>query len=300
MNQTYLKFYNRYSQSIEKEAICGEKFLRWTYESAIGQSVLEWIVKRGFFSFLMGMYMDLPFSKKAILPFVRRYQVNPDEFEIPVTAFKTFNEFFYRKLKPFSRPIHAIKNSIIFPSDGRHLGFPSISDANHFFVKGKKFNVRELVGDEKLAKFFEKGTLILSRLCPTDYHRFHFPCDGMPGPAQMINGPLYSVNPIAIQRNARIFLENKRMLTLLTSKTLGKIALIEVGATCVGSMVQTFKPKRHVKKGDEKGYFRFGGSSTILLFEPNKIQLTPDLISNTQNGLETYAHMGDIMGTSIG
>ena len=157
------------------------------------------------------------------------------------------------------------------------------------------FNLRQLLKDEALAEHFRNGTCVISRLAPVDYHRFHFPCDGIPNVARLINGFLYSVSPVALKGSWRIFGENKRWLTILQSKRFGKVALIEVGACCVGSVRQTFVPESFVKKGDEKGYFLFGGSTVITLFEPDRIVLAEDLVDCTQKGLELYAHMGDLM-----
>jgi phosphatidylserine decarboxylase len=129
-----------------------------------------------------------------------------------------------------------------------------------------------------------------------DYHRFHFPVSGVPGAPVIINGPLFSVNPIALRRNIHIFTENKRAVSRIESDRFGTVVMLEVGATCVGSFDYTFTPGEHVGKGAEKGYFKFGGSSTITLFERSRIQLAADLIEYSQRGIEVYARMGDRLG----
>ena len=139
---------------------------------------------------------------------------------------------------------------------------------------------------------------MLSRLCPVDYHRFHFPVTGTPGPTRLINGPLFSVSPIALGRNLSYLWENKRTITKIKTESLGTVLMLEIGATCVGTIEQTYQPDTPIHKGDEKGYFAFGGSSTIILFEPGKITLAKDLLEKSAQQIETYAKIGDSMGTA--
>ena len=138
--------------------------------------------------------------------------------------------------------------------------------------------------------------MILSRLCPVDYHRFHFPCEGNPGPPRFINGWLYSVNPIALVTRPSIFWENKRVVTAIDSPSLGQVQFVDIGATMVGSIRQTYTPGETVTKGEEKGYFAFGGSSVAVLFEKGRVEFDADLLENTANGFETYARVSERMG----
>jgi phosphatidylserine decarboxylase len=151
-----------------------------------------------------------------------------------------------------------------------------------------------------LATRYEGGSMILSRLCPVDYHRFHFPCPGVPGPPSFINGWLYSVNPIALITRPSIFWENKRVVTAIESPALGQVQFVEIGATMVGSIRQTYTPGATVAKGDEKGYFAFGGSSVAVLFEKGRIEFDADLVKNTAAGIETYARVGERMAQALG
>ena len=125
------------------------------------------------------------------------------------------------------------------------------------------------------------------------YHRFHFPCGGIISESELMNGYLYSVNPIALMRNISYLWQNKRSVTELNSDTFGKVCLLEVGATCVGCIIQTFD-KGNVRKGEEKGYFRFGGSMTMIFLEPGVVTFSDDLLEQSKNGIELYALMGDV------
>jgi phosphatidylserine decarboxylase len=240
--------------------------------------------------------MNRAATAQKIAPFIRDYKMNEEEFLEPADSFPHFNAFFYRKLKSSARPIAA--SAAVFPADGRHLVFPKISEIENFFVKGQKFQLREFLQDDALFEHFEDGSLLLSRLCPVDYHRFHFPASGTPEEPRLINGPLFSVSPIALRKNLSYLWQNKRTVTILDSEKLGKLAIVEVGATCVGSIHQSYSPQEKVNKGDEKGYFSFGGSSTITLFEPGAITFAEDLLENSSIQREVYALMGDQLSDS--
>ncbi|MFT5469801.1 MAG: phosphatidylserine decarboxylase [Verrucomicrobiales bacterium] len=290
-----IQFYNRYTDEIETEVVYGEKWLRWTYESLPGRAALYALAKRAWFSRLYGWRMSRPGSRERVAPFVEKYGLEAGEFD-ELDSFGSFNEFFYRKLKPGARPIDQNEDSIVFPADGRHLGFPNLAECEGFFVKGQKLDLANLLGSTGLAERYQNGSAVLSRLCPVDYHRFHFCADGTPGEPRLINGPLYSVSPIALRRNLSYLAENKRVLTEHQTERFGTVLILEIGATNVGSIKQSFTPQQLLAKGDEKGWFEFGGSATMTLFEPGQIQLADDLIEHSSQQRETYAKMGDRMG----
>ncbi len=296
MSAEPIRFFNRYTGRVEEEAVYGEKWLRWTYESLPGSCLLHLVIRRPFFSRWYGRAMDKPASKARIEPFIRQYGIDASEFAAPVDSFRSFNEFFYRRLQPESRPIATEENVACFPADGRHYGYQNLAEAPHFIAKGQRFDLDEFFDDPALAERYRDGTIIVSRLCPVDYHRYHFPCAGTPGTTRLINGWLYSVNPIALRRNVRYLTSNKRSYCVLQSQVFGDVVYAEIGATCVGSLVNTYEPGAPVAKGAEKGYFKFGGSCTVLVFEKNRLRLDDDLRKNTEAGLETYARMGDRMG----
>lgn len=299
MKSAAIQFFNRYTGQVEDEVIYGDKWLRWTYETVPGRFFLKALVRRPVFSRLYGRAMDKPESKVRIEPFLRKYGVDASEFLEEVDSYSTFNDFFYRRLKPESRPIAEGEGIAAAPADGRHYGYQDLSTVPGFIAKGQRFDLRRFLGDETLAERYADGAAVVSRLCPVDYHRYHFPCAGIPGETRLINGWLYSVNPVALRRNVRYLIDNKRSYCIVDSPVFGKVLYAEIGATCVGSLVNTYQPGREVGKGTEKGYFKFGGSCTILLFEKGRIQLDNDLIHNSSNFLETYIRMGDRIGETV-
>lgn len=289
-------FYDRYRRELRSEKVYGDRSLRWIYGTPSGKIALHALVKRAIFSMWYGWWMDRPSTRQKITSFIATYELDASEFADRPDDFRSFNEFFFRKLKPAARPIDARPDSIVFPADGRHLAVADISQRNGLFVKGEMFDLERLLQSRSLADRYASGSLLLSRLCPTDYHRFHFPVAGVPGEPKVLNGPLFSVNPIALRQNIEILATNRRVLTELRTESLGTVLLLEIGATCVGGVRQTYRPGVAVAKGDEKGYFRFGGSSTIVIFEPGRIRFADDLLEQSAQHRELYARMGDCAG----
>lgn len=291
-----IRYFNRHTGALETEQVYGEGFLQWAYGNPLGEISLNTFVKRPLFSEWYGSRMSTPVSAARVAPFIKQYGLDPEDFADAPESYRSFNEFFYRKLKPAARPIDSDDDSAVFPADGRHLGFERASDISGVFVKGQKFDLPKLLGDDALAERYADGALILSRLCPVDYHRFHFPLAGVPSAAKLIVGPLFSVSPIALRQRLAYLWTNKRSITSLATERFGEVLLLEIGATCVGTIRQTYTPGTAVQKGEEKGYFAFGGSSTITLFEPGKIRLEKDLVENSACQTELYARIGSPMG----
>lgn len=294
-NTSGITFFNRYTQQQEQEKIMGEKSLRWVYGTHTGKLALHLLVKRAFFSRLMGFMKNTRRSARNLKEFVQEYNINMEEAARPVEDYTSFNDFFYRKLKPGTRPI-CEGNTIALPADGRHSAWQDAAEIKNVFVKGQSFDMPALLGDAELAKKYEHGTIVLSRLCPVDYHRFHFPAAGTPEAPVRIPGPLASVSPYCLRQKLSWLWTNKRELTILHTDTVGDVLCLAVGATGVGAIYQTYTPNAPVAKGDEHGYFAFGGSTIITIFEPGRVKLADDLVQNTLNCMETYAHVGDVLG----
>lgn len=291
-------YYNRYTKKVETEAIYGEGFLRWAYEKQLGHAAVWLMVKRSFFSKWYGARMSKWDSRARVLPFIEKYGISVEEMAGEAEWFPTFNAFFARRLKASARPIVPGPETIALPADGRHFAIPDVAKNEGIFVKGVSFNLTALLGDAVLAEKYSRGSLLISRLCPVDYHRFHFPASGVPGKARLINGPLYSVSPVALRQRPTLLWENKRYITVLKTEAYGEVIILEVGATCVGAVHQTYRLGNRVNKGEEKGYFTFGGSCVITLFEPERVKFSEDLLEQSAQGLEVYARMGDEMARS--
>lgn len=209
----------------------------------------------------------------------------------PVGRFRNFNEFFYRQLKPNARPCSAPNDSriIVSPADSRSVVFNTLDEATKIWVKGREFSVTRLLGNAypQDAKRYINGALGIFRLAPQDYHRFHIPVDGIMDKPKLIEGEYYTVNPMAIRSALDVYSENVRIIVPIDSVVHGRVMVICVGAMMVGSTVITRKAGEKVGRAEELGYFKFGGSTILLLFEPGAMKFDGDLIDNSNGALET-------------
>ncbi|ORZ09079.1 phosphatidylserine decarboxylase-domain-containing protein [Lobosporangium transversale] len=273
-----------------------------------------------------GKHFDASESVAQIEHFIKTYKLDLSELLQPdLKQYKSFNEFFYRKLRPDARPIHFVDNPniIVSSADCRLCVFESISAATQVWIKGKLFSIKELLKDEILASKYEGGSIALFRLAPQDYHRFHSPVTGtiVKEPFK-IAGTYYTVNPMAVNSDINVFTENVRQVTLIdleqeegkdedegsnnsnSTNTGGRNAqfdqcvFVSIGALLVGSVQLTGakEPGNRVRKGDELGFFAYGGSTCILLFKAGAVQFDQDLVASSLKGIETLVRMGECIG----
>jgi phosphatidylserine decarboxylase len=290
-----IQYINRKTGQLITERPPSESLLKFLYHNPFGELALNLVVKRKLLSVLYGKIKSSPSSIKSIQPFVTELDIDMSEARKPMGQFTSFNDFFYRKLKPEARPIG---NGLVSPADAKLLAFENISEVGDFFVKGQKFTLSSYLQDEKLAKKFENSAMLIFRLAPNDYHRYHFPYDGKVLESTKINGRLFSVSPYALQPNfTRVFCENKREHVTLLTKDKGDILLSPVGATMVGTILSTFQPNSNIEKGDEMGYFAFGGSTVVMLVDKQQFKIDTDILDNTKNKRETAVVMGEKIGS---
>ena len=236
------------------------------------------------------------FSIKKIPSFIKGFNIDMDICTTDPSDFKNFNDFFVRKLTPEARPINYNRNILISPGDGRLLAYTNINIDSLIQVKGINYSLSELIEDNDIANEYNGGTCLVLRLCPTDYHRLHFVDNGIPEKSNIVHGNYYSVNPTALEKIPKLYCQNKREWSIFHSENFDDIIIIEVGATCVGSIVQNYEPNKKVTKGDEKSYFKFGGSTTILFFKPNAVNIDDDILIQSSFGFETKVIMGEKIG----
>lgn len=290
-----IPYIDRVSGKIAYEKVYAGKALEYLYNGSFLSNALKKAISQNYVvSSLVGLWHKQKWTQGKIAPFIKEHEVDSNEFLDPIESFTSFNDFFIRKLKTEARPIAS--TDAVIPADARYWFYAKQDSSADFLVKGNRLNRKELLGCKESALKFEDGAVIVARLCPSDYHRFHFPIDCIPGEAKLINGPLFSVNPLSIKQNIRHLLENKRKVTFLNSPKFGSVAYIEIGATSVGSIQETYIPNQPALKGQEKGYFEFGGSALILLFQPHTISFSEDLLHATQSGYEIRCLMGQKMG----
>jgi phosphatidylserine decarboxylase len=276
-----IQYINRKTGQLITERPPSESLLKFLYHNPFGELALNLVVKRKLLSVLYGKIKSSPSSIKSIQPFVTELDIDMSEARKPMGQFTSFNDFFYRKLKPEARPIG---NGLVSPADAKLLAF--------------EFTLSSYLQDEKLAKKFENSAMLIFRLAPNDYHRYHFPYDGKVLESTKIKGRLFSVSPYALQPNfTRVFCENKREHVTLLTKDKGDILLSPVGATMVGTILSTFQPNSNIEKGDEMGYFAFGGSTVVMLVDKQQFKIDTDILDNTKNKRETAVVMGEKIGS---
>ncbi len=291
-----VQLFDRYSGKIENEKIYGESFINFAYNSPLGQALIK-VVPLKFVSELFGRYQDLSFSAKKIEKFVSMFKINMDDFEQSEKGFRSFNDFFERKLKSGKRVFVSDKQMPAF-CEARYLGYNELDAKEMVPVKGYNLSISDLIENSELAKDFNNGPVIIARLAPVDYHRFHFPDDGTVLKSYRVKGEYHSVNPIALKHDGKILIKNEREVSLLDCKTFGKILYVEVGAMCVGKIKQTYQ-KMSYKRGEEKGTFLFGGSTVVIVGQKGKWKIAQDILENSERGIETYVRLGDLIGIGI-
>nr|GEW93372.1 phosphatidylserine decarboxylase proenzyme 3-like [Tanacetum cinerariifolium] len=305
---SHIVVFDRQKKRLVQEIIDGKIILsmRAIYQSKIGLGIMDKGAKEILqnLSEKQGKKMSSVESAKDIPAFLEFFkdQINLAEVKYPLDHFKTFNEFFIRELKPGARPIACVGRDevAVCAADCRLMAFKTAEESLRFWIKGRKFSIQGLLGNIPCSNAFIDGTLVIFRLAPQDYHRFHFPVSGTIEQIVDIPGSLYTVNPIAVNsKYCNVFTENKRTVSIISTADFGKVAFVAIGATMVGSMTFTKKKGDYVEKGDEFGYFSFGGSTVICVFEKDTIALDEDLLANSARSLETLVTVGMQLGVSV-
>ena len=298
-----LSYYNRISKKVEKEKVYGHHAISFLYgrnsflRKTVGRLFCFLCSSTPIASSLYGLLQKGRSSRSKVLPFINNYDIDASEFEKRPESFSSFNDFFIRSLKPETRPIAKGSSVACIPADGRYQFFSKVEESLTFPIKNQRYTLEEFLQDKKEAKRFFQGSLVIGRLNPTDCHRFYFPMDCIPTKPRLINGFLHSVNPFATKSNSWIYLVNRRVITYLDSPQFGRVAFLEIGATSVGSIHQTFTPDLWQHKGQEKGYFSFGGSAIAMLFEKGSILFDEDLLSAQK---EHHCEIKCLIGQSFG
>ncbi|KIJ65112.1 hypothetical protein HYDPIDRAFT_153053 [Hydnomerulius pinastri MD-312] len=238
-----------------------------------------------------GQIYDSPESVKNIPSFISTYKLQLDELLEPdIHKYKTFNEFFYRKLKADARPVENAEdpNAFCSAADSRLVVYPNVKEATTVWIKGDEFSIPSLLclgpNNPMRDEFSPGSSLAIFRLAPSDYHRFHSPADvKVLGTHHDIPGQYYTVNPQAVNEpKLDVFSRNKRSVLLLEHVQSGKrIAYVAIGALLVGSVSWTVENGQTVKRGEELGYFAYGGSTVVVVFPPDLITFDDDLLENS-------------------
>ena len=267
-----------------------EKVIRALYESPLGRQSLKVLTSRGV-SVLGGCFLDSSLSKCFIRPFVKKSGISLEEYEDE--EYGSYNEFFTRRIREGARSFVMTPEILTAPCDGK-LSVAKITGAGHFYIKNTAYTMESLLKNQALAKRYEGGMLLVFRLTVDDYHHYAYIDEGEKTKNYRIPGVFHTVNPIAGEKYP-IYKENTREFSILKSRNFGRVLMMEVGALMVGKIVNHHE-EHQVKRGMEKGFFEFGGSTVLLAFEKDRIEVDADIVKNTRAGFETVVKQGERIG----
>ena len=287
--KTNVEYVDRASGKRVVESVMGDGVLRFAYETLLGRTLWPVLFGSRLLSAWLGRKYDSPRSKKDVATLAAIPGCQPEEAEKPIAEYGSFNEFFTRRLKPGARPVG---EGLVSPADGRLLLYLNADADTPFPLKGATRSLRTVFDGDAPAGRYD---IAVFRLAPVDYHRFHFPCDcKTAGPVRTVPGKYHSVNPIALVRYPDVYADNERQI-LKCRADFGDFWLVDVGAFGVGTIVQTCSGETH-RKGDEKGYFKFGGSTVIFIAPAGAVAFDDDLVRNSAQGLETRVRCCERIG----
>jgi len=270
-----------------------DRLLGKLYGSAVGRLLLRPLVSP-VVSRAAGRFLSSGASRFLIQPFIRKNRIDMEPFE-PV-SYRSYNEFFSRKIRPEMRPIDQNPDSLIAPCDSK-LSVLRISPDSCFTLKHTRYTVSSLLKSDVLAKKYTGGWALIFRLTVDDYHRYCYIADGEKCGNERIPGVLHTVNPIA-NDHFPIYKENTRQYSILRSDVFGEVLMMEVGALLVGRIINHHGRAR-VTRGQEKGYFQFGGSTVVLLLQKDVAQIDSDILENSLQNIETIVRMGERIGSAL-
>ena len=264
---------------------------------------LHYLTPHKFFSFFAG---HISKSKNPILKnlliyiFCFLYKPNLEESERKyLREFISFNDFFTRRIKPEFRPINHSESKVISPVDGLITSYGEVELNNLIQAKSIDYSLKDLLGNDKIEDLFIEGFFITIYLAPYNYHRIHFPMNGIIKRTRYLEGDLYAVNNIARKTIPSLYTRNERALVHVESEGLS-YCLVSVGAMMVGSIIPLWLKNKeyskqevisawnegppsgslNIKKGQEMGYFKMG--STVILLLSKKVKLNKNLLSESK------------------
>ena len=267
-----------------------DSFLARLYGSAAGRLLLKPLVSP-VVSRVAGAFLNTRLSTVLIKPFIRNKGIDMTEYE--EVRYHSYNEFFSRKIRRECRMVDMDPAHLIAPCDSKLTVLPITADSI-FTLKHTAYTVESLLRSEALAKKYEGGYALIFRLTVDDYHRYCYIADGQKGENVHIPGVLHTVNPVA-NDYFPIYKENAREYSILHSAVFGDVLMMEVGALLVGRIVNHHQVAS-VRRGEEKGYFQFGGSTVVLLVEKYRVQIDEEILRNSNAQLETVVKMGECIG----
>ena len=281
-------FYNLATDELIPLKIQRDAIADWLFTSTVGKLV-NFTISFPIFSQIVSKYLKSAMSFKKIEGFKREFEINDDDFI--VDDFKSLNDYFIRRFKPGARLFSKIEADFSSLAEGYYLVSPDAS----LPIKGITSTARELIRAEPE---FEIKQSIVVRLSPKEYHRFHFPFSGVLKSLKTIDGKLYSINPVTLKHDSQLFIRNKRTVLELEFDNQSRAYIVLIGATYIGSIQITHKVGQRFNKGDQCGYFEFGGSTAVILLN-TEMNFNEKIINYSRQGVETFAKLGQTIANNL-
>lgn len=265
--------------------------LKQLYTTRPGGYALKLITRPGF-SRKCARVLDSGYSRVYIKRFIRKNDIDMTEYVCK--RWRSFNDFFIRQIRPDARPVDMTPSALISPCDCLMSAY-TVTPGCRFRVKGAEYTLATLLNDEQLAREYGGGLCIIFRLMPDNYHRYIYPDWGSKGGNTFIQGKLHTVRPVA-QGKYSVYATNSREYTTLHTRNFGDVVFMEVGALMVGRICNHHGAHTFAR-GEEKGYFEYGGSTIIMLLKKGVARLDREYQHCINNGRETEVKLGMRIGT---
>lgn len=284
-----MKIYDRKKKEYEEITQYGQEKLRFLYGNPLGRGLLKIAVSPAvsdLYRFLNGRKS----SVKKIPGFIEENHIRMEDFED--REYRSFNDFFTRRLRDGARKIETDRNILISPADAKLIVY-NIDDDLRMNVKGRTYTLEEILTDDKYCEEYSGGYCLVYRLCVDDLHRYCFIDDGRLKGRKTIKGKLHTVSSLSADH--KIYKENFRVVNVMDTENFGRVIHIEVGALLVGRVVN--HDVRSFTKGEEKGYFEPGGSTIIQIFKKDSVRIDDDIMVHSMEGIETRVLYGEGVGS---
>lgn len=284
-----MKIYDRRTDTYEEIVQYGAGKLAFLYNNPLGRLLLG-IAVSPFVSNVYAWKNSRKSSAKRIPGFIKEHNIDMSDYED--REYKSFTDFFTRKVRYGKRPVDMAPEALISPADSKLLVYEIEKDTT-LRIKGRTYTADEILADSENAKEFAGGYALVFRLTVDDYHRFCYPDRGCLISRRLIKGKLHTVSPVS--KDHKIYMENTRSVNLLKTENFGTIAYIEVGAMLIGRIVDNGTDV--FEKGQEKGYFEPGGSTVVILVK--NVEIDKDIMEQSASGIETKVRYGERIGRAL-
>lgn len=284
-----MKIYDRRTDTYEEIFQYGAGKLAFLYNNPLGRLLLG-IAVSPFVSNVYAWKNSRKSSAKKIPGFIKEHNIDMSDYEN--REYKSFTDFFTRKIRYGKRPVDMAPEALISPADSKLLVYEIEKDTT-LRIKGRTYTADEILADSENAGEFAGGYALVFRLTVDDYHRFCYPDRGCLISRRLIKGKLHTVSPVS--KDHKIYMENTRSVNLLKTENFGTVAYIEVGAMLIGRIVDNGTDV--FEKGQEKGYFEPGGSTVVILVK--NVEIDKDIMEQSASGIETKVRYGERIGRAL-